>query len=117
MSATVLSNLSEYECWAATYPPEPHNPLMRAEQRAMLAQWPNIAGTCALDLACGSGRYSSALTEQGAARIVSLDFSAEMLRRSASEGRVRGDMMHLPFASGIFDFIVSGLAVGHAPDL
>ena len=36
----------------------PRNPLMRAEQRLMLRHWPAVTGRRALDLACGSGRYS-----------------------------------------------------------
>jgi len=111
------SNLDIYDCWANHYPPEPHNPLMRAEQRLMLEQWPGVAGTRALDLACGTGRYGSVLFATGAAEITSLDYSSEMLRRSSSGRRVRGNMMRLPFATGAFDVVVSGLAVGHAPQL
>ncbi|HEY2419180.1 MAG TPA: class I SAM-dependent methyltransferase [Steroidobacteraceae bacterium] len=117
VSAAALANLDAYDRWAGTYPPAPHNPLMRAEQRAMLEQWPGVAGTRALDLASGTGRYGSVLALTGAAQIISLDYSPEMLRRSSAPCRVRGDMMHLPFASGTFDVIVSGLAVGHAPEL
>jgi ubiquinone/menaquinone biosynthesis C-methylase UbiE len=117
MSAAGLANLDVYDCWADSYPPTPHNPLMRAEQRAMLEQWPGVTGARTLDLACGTGRYGSVLAATGAARITSLDFSPEMLRRSSSARRVRGDMMQLPFAAGVFDVVVSGLAVGHAPEL
>jgi SAM-dependent methyltransferase len=117
VTATALSNLHAYDLWAGSYPPRPHNPLMRAEQRAMLEQWPGVAGARALDLASGTGRYGSVLALTGAAQIISLDYSPEMLRRSTSPHRVRGDMMKLPFAPGIFDVVVSGLAVGHAPGL
>jgi SAM-dependent methyltransferase len=117
MAFSSRSNSTAYDSWAATYPPAPHNPLMRAEQQAMIAQWPDVTGACALDLACGTGRYGRVLTERGAARIISFDLSPEMLQRLEPPGRVRGDMMHMPFAAGVFDFIVSGLAVGHAPDL
>jgi malonyl-CoA O-methyltransferase len=117
VSAAEFSNLDAYDCWADSYPPEPHNPLMRAEQRGMLEQWPGVAGARALDLACGTGRYGSVLAATGAAQITSLDFSPEMLRRSSSPRRVRGNMMQLPFAPAVFDVVISGLAVGHAPEL
>jgi ubiquinone/menaquinone biosynthesis C-methylase UbiE len=117
MGAPELANLDAYDCWAHTYPPEPHNPLMRAEQRAMLEQWPGVVGARALDLACGTGRYGSVLAATGAIEITSLDFSPEMLRRSASPRRIRGNMMQLPFAPAVFGVVVSGLAVGHAPEL
>jgi ubiquinone/menaquinone biosynthesis C-methylase UbiE len=112
-----LPNLEAYDHWAPCYPPQPHNPLMRAEQRAMLEQWPGVSGARALDLACGTGRYGSVLSATGAAEITSLDFSPEMLRLSSSPRRVRADMTRLPFAAASFDIVVSGLAVGHAADL
>jgi ubiquinone/menaquinone biosynthesis C-methylase UbiE len=117
MAGAGLPNLEAYDHWAPCYPPQPHNPLMRAEQRAMLEQWPGVSGARALDLACGTGRYGSVLSATGAAEITSLDFSPEMLRRSGSPRRVRADMTRLPFASAVFDIVVSGLAVGHAADL
>ena len=53
------ATLEAYERWAPTYPPEPHNPLMRAEQREVLTQLPVLAGRRVLDLACGTGRYAA----------------------------------------------------------
>jgi SAM-dependent methyltransferase len=118
MTATpAVSTLDAYERWAPTYPPEPHNPLMQAEQRVMLELWPRVAGLRVLDLACGTGRYSRLLAEQGAREVIALDFSAEMLRRTDHGSRVRASMMQLPFADAVFDVVVSGLAVGHADDI
>ncbi|MGC1520297.1 MAG: class I SAM-dependent methyltransferase [Steroidobacteraceae bacterium] len=106
--------LAAYERWAPLYPPSAHNPLMRAEQRAMLEHLPPVAGRRALDLACGSGRYSRLLAEAQAAQIVALDFCAPMLRQVSAAVRVCGSMMQLPFADGTFDVVISGLALGHA---
>jgi malonyl-CoA O-methyltransferase len=103
-----------YDRWAPDYPPFAHNPLMRAEQSAMLEQWPQVASRRTLDLACGSGRYAELLAESGAADVIALDFSAAMLRQVAVANRVRACMMHLPFAGSLFDAVISGLAVGHA---
>ena len=50
-----------YDRWAPLYPPLPHNPVMRAEQAAMLQSLPDVCGARALDLACGSGRYAMIL--------------------------------------------------------
>jgi malonyl-CoA O-methyltransferase len=108
--------LAAYERWAPLYPPVPHNPLMRAEQRAMLQFWPEVAGARALDLACGTGRYSSLLSEGHAADIVALDFCVPMLMQVPVGTRVCASMMRLPFASDSFDVVISGLAVGHADD-
>ena len=115
--ADTLANLEAYELWAASYPPLPHNPLMRAEQMAMLALWPDLRGACALDLASGSGRYARLLEERGAAWVVATDLSPAMLKRAAVVHRVRADMNCLPFRSAAFDVLVCGLAVGHAARL
>lgn len=108
------ATLEAYERWAPRYPPVAHNPLMRAEQRAMLEHWPQVAGRSVLDLACGSGRYSRLLVESRAADIVALDFSTSMLAQVSTAHRVQADMMQLPFANDVFDAVISGLALGHA---
>jgi malonyl-CoA O-methyltransferase len=112
-----LSNGEAYDRWAPTYPPVPHNPLMRAEQAALLALCPEAGGARVLDLACGTGRYGLLLEQRGAACVVGVDLSAQMLQRAPLGRRVRADMARLPFADGQFDLVVSGLAVGHAPRL
>jgi malonyl-CoA O-methyltransferase len=117
MSAVASSTLEAYERWAPIYPPVAHNPLMRAEQRSMLEVFPNVDGGRALDLACGSGRYSQLLRGAHAAQIVALDFCVPMLEQVAVASRVRASMMQLPFQPAVFDAVVSGLAVGHATDI
>jgi malonyl-CoA O-methyltransferase len=90
---------------------------MRAEQRAMLDLWPQVSGRRALDLACGSGRYSRLLAQSQAAQIVAMDFCVPMLRQVSTADRVCGSMMHLPFAGESFDVVISGLALGHASNV
>jgi len=108
------STLEAYERWSSSYPPIPHNPLMRAEQTAMFECWPDVTGKRVLDLACGTGRYTHRLVDDRAAAVVALDLSEGMLRRAAAPGRVQADMMSLPLRTGAFDVVVSGLAIGHA---
>jgi malonyl-CoA O-methyltransferase len=109
--------LAAYRRWAPLYPPVAHNPLMRAEQQAMLQHWPEVAGLRALDLACGTGRYSRLLAEAGAADLIALDFCVPMLMQVPNGSRVCASMMQLPFAAGTFDVVISGLALGHAADV
>lgn len=111
------ANEAAYDLWASSYPPLPHNPLMAAEQAAVLALWPEVRGRRGLDLACGSGRYGVLMAQAGAAGVIGCDRSAGMLARAPLAHRVRADMQRLPFAAGRFDLIVCGLAVGHAPRL
>jgi malonyl-CoA O-methyltransferase len=106
--------LAAYEQWAPLYPPVAHNPLMRAEQKSMVEHWPMVEGRRALDLACGSGRYSRLLAETQAADIVAVDFCAPMLAQVSGVNRVCASMMHLPFADDTFHVVISGLALGHA---
>ncbi len=103
-----------YEQWAPLYPPMAHNPLMRAEERAMSSLWPEVTGRRALDLACGTGRYARLLTESGAREVVAMDFCPPMLTQVRDAHRVCASMMQLPFKGGAFDVVVSGLALGHA---
>ena len=116
-SAGRISCLEGYDRWAPSYPQVPGNPLMRLEQELMLREWPRVAGACALDLACGSGRYTKLLVEGGAASVIALDFSGPMLARVTGAARVRATMTRLPFREGAFDAVVCGLAIGHIPDL
>jgi ubiquinone/menaquinone biosynthesis C-methylase UbiE len=106
-----------YEHWAPLYPPRPHNPLMRAEQCAMSRLLPEVAGSQALDLAAGSGRYSQLLRESRAEHVVALDFCRPMLAQVSDASRVCGNMLQLPFRDESFDVVVSGLALGHAADV
>lgn len=112
-----VETLAAYERWAPLYPPIPHNPLMRAEQRAMVKHWPAVEGRRALDLACGTGRYSRVLTETHAAHIVALDVCSPMLAQVSGASRVRASMMDLPFGDESFDVVISGLALGHASSI
>ncbi len=113
---TAGATFDAYERWAPHYPPVAHNPLMRAEQRAMLDLWPAVTAPTALDLACGTGRYSRILAEKGAADIVAVDFSPAMLQ-SAGAHRVRASMSRLPFPPETFDVVICGLAIGHASNI
>lgn len=92
---------------------------MRLEQQAVLELLPEVIGKRVLDLACGSGRYLKLLRERGAASVVGLDLSPEMLRRARTLIRhlVQADLRLLPFPPSTFHLIVCGLAVGHVQDL
>jgi malonyl-CoA O-methyltransferase len=109
--------LAAYQRWAPLYPPTAHNPLMQAEQQAMVEHWPPVDGRRALDLACGTGRYSRLLAQTGAAQVVAMDFCVPMLHQVSGATRVCGSMMQLPFADQAFGIVISGLALGHAANV
>jgi malonyl-CoA O-methyltransferase len=85
-AAPILEPAAAYARWAPTYPARAHNPLMKAEERAMLALLPrDLGGRSIFDAGCGSGRYMIHALRRGARRIVGVDLSSEMLTRANAE--------------------------------
>lgn len=109
----VLDSQQAYQKWAADYPPVAHNAFMQIEQDTLLQLLPDVTGKTALDLACGSGRWSQILREHGAAQVVSVDDSLPMLQRGTPPFAIQGDMTATPLPHQRFDVIVCGLAIGH----
>lgn len=107
-----------YAEWAANYPPRAHNPLMEAEEAAVLSLLPPVEGRLVLDAGCGTGRYLQVLASLGA-RAVGIDASAAMLTRvrRRARGIMLGDMRALPIADAACDVVVSGLALMDVIDL
>jgi malonyl-CoA O-methyltransferase len=107
-----------YALWAETYPPWPHNPLMRVEQSAVEPILCAAAPARALDVGTGTGRYLPLLASAGARLVVGLDMSLPMLGRKAyGLPRVCADACRLPFPDSSFDLICSSLMVGDLEDL
>src|SRR5579863_3159981 len=78
-----------YERWAETYDDAP-NPLLHLEERKLTALLPDLDGKCALDLACGTGRWLEKLLGMGARLQVGVDFSAAMLRVAGKKSALHG---------------------------
>ena len=113
-----LASQDAYQLWAATYPPEAHNALMRTEHARVSRIIEELRPARALDVGTGSGRYLAVLAEAGAGLAVALDFSSRMLARiSRDTPRVCGDARSLPFAAGTFDLLNASLVAGDVPDL
>src|SRR5512145_820243 len=90
-----LEPAAAYALWAEDYPPYAHNPLMQAEERAMLALLPaDLGGLRILDAGCGSGRYLLHARRRGAGQAVGVDLSAEMLARARAELRIENQELN-----------------------
>lgn len=121
--ADVLAAVQEgYDRWAAVYDHDA-NPLLALEGPAVWATIGDVRGVAALDLGCGTGRHALWLAAAGAV-VTAVDFSEGMLaeaRRKPGADAVRFVVhdLHrsLPFPSGSFDVVVSGLVLEHLRDL
>jgi malonyl-CoA O-methyltransferase len=122
----ILPPAEAYALWASGYPAYAHNPLMHAEERAMLGLLPDsLRGQVVLDAGCGSGRYMLHALQRGAARVTGVDLSPQMLTRARVElGAARpevelrqGTLAALPVTDEWADLTICGLVVGHLEKL
>lgn len=124
----ILAPAEAYALWASSYPAHAHNPVMYAEQRAMLALMPDeLHGQAVLDVGCGSGRYMLHALQRGAARVIGVDLSPEMLERAATElaalqpdaevDLVQGSLAALPVPDARANLTICALVVGHLENL
>jgi len=124
----ILEPADAYALWAPSYPACAHNPVMLAEERAMRSLLPqDLSGRNVLDAGCGTGRYLRYATQRGAARMLGVDLSRDMLlradaelsteRRRASIELLQGSLDDLPVADGWADLSLCALAVGHLEQL
>lgn len=119
--AEILEPRDAYALWAASYPPHAHNPVMQAEERAMLELMPaDLTGLTVLDAGCGSGRYMRHALRRGATRAAGVDLSPAMLQRAAavpSGGAplqvAQARLTALPLPDALADLTVCGLVIGH----
>jgi malonyl-CoA O-methyltransferase len=124
----ILEPAQAYALWAANYPAHAHNPVMQAEERAMLGLMPaDLRDQVVLDAGCGSGRYMLHALRRGATRVTGVDLSPEMLERAdmalidawhgATVELKQGSLMALPVPDASADLTVCGLVIGHLENL
>ena len=82
----------------------------------------DLKGALVLDAGCGAGRFAEVALDAGAT-VVALDYSSAVdacWSTFAFHPRlhlVQGDIYHLPFAPGTFDFVYSFGVLQHTPDV
>jgi demethylmenaquinone methyltransferase/2-methoxy-6-polyprenyl-1,4-benzoquinol methylase len=78
-------------------------------------------GDRVLDACCGTGDLAIAAQRRGAAEVIGLDFSEEMLERARQKAPelewVQGDALALPFADESFDAATVGFGIRNVDDL
>jgi ubiquinone/menaquinone biosynthesis C-methylase UbiE len=114
----VLDVDDAYRDWAETYD-EP-NPLIVAEERAMLGVLSSYPVGRAADVATGTGRVAARLVGLGH-ETVAIDGSRAMLERAAAnapEARiVQADLTRMPLRDGSVNVLSCALALTHVSDL
>ncbi len=124
----ILTPAHAYALWASSYPAYAHNPVMQAEERAMLQLMPaELKNHAVLDAGCGSGRYMVHALQRYAVRVRGVDLSPEMVDRAESELHTyragakielsQGSLTSLPIPDAWADLAICGLVVGHLENL
>ena len=115
-----LDPISGYKNWSEVYDKNP-NLLIEVEEpvvTSILSK--DMRRGSALDLACGTGRYSKILDSLGF-DVVGVDRSEEMLNKSKRNNPgldyVLGEMIDIPMGNDSVDLLVCGLALTHLPDI
>ncbi|WP_018182621.1 class I SAM-dependent methyltransferase [Kaistia granuli] len=94
-----------------------------AEWPSLRAMLPELKGLRVVDLGCGYGWFCRYAREQGAAEVLGLDVSEQMLARARSMTSDAGiryertDLEHLDLPPAAFDFAYSSLTLHYIADL
>ena len=87
------------------------NPLLALEARIAVPLLPDLQGRLAIDVGGGTGRWSGEFLRRGA-RVVTIDLSESMLRRSAGAA-VIADARALPLPDSCAHFAISAFAFSY----
>ena len=111
-----------YDRWSIVYDDD-QNPLQGLEGPLVQQAFGNVQGLKVLDMGCGTGRHTLWLAQAGA-KVTGIDFSEAMLDKARKKTKeysiklIKHDLHErLPFRSGQFDMVVSGLLLEHIADL
>jgi 2-polyprenyl-3-methyl-5-hydroxy-6-metoxy-1,4-benzoquinol methylase len=125
LEAVVAQNIYDNPAFFAGYSEFPRSKIGLAgtsEWPAMRALLPAIAGKRVLDLGCGFGQLSRWLADEGAASVLGIDLSENMLARAVPEtdssavSYRRADLESLSLEPQSFELIVSSMAFHYVED-
>ena len=111
MGAIRVSAREGYALWADTWDATP-SPIVALEHRALLPWIARLHPRRAIDVGCGTGRWTARLSAIG------VDASPAMLAVAAAKPGLRGrlavaDATALPIASAAADLVLCALTLGH----
>lgn len=93
------------------------------EWQSLAALLPDMRGRCVVDLGCGFGWFCRYASEQGAAEVLGIDVSENMLRRARDTTHEpairyeRADLEQLTLPASSFDLVYSSLALHYIAQL
>ncbi len=89
-------------------------------RKKLITMLGDVKGKRILDICCGTGDLSRALSEHGG-KVTSLDFSMNMLktgiRNQAITEAIAADAAHLPFKTDTFDAVTISFGIRNIPDI
>jgi SAM-dependent methyltransferase len=114
MGAIPVSARAGYELWADTWDTTP-SPIVALEHRTLLPWIQRLRPDRAIDVGCGTGRWTARLSAIG------VDASPAMLAVAAVKTGLRGrlavaDAASIPIADSVADLVLCALTLGHLPD-
>jgi malonyl-CoA O-methyltransferase len=114
MAAIPVSAREGYALWADTWDATP-SPIVALERRALLPLIGSLHPRRAIDVGCGTGRWTERLCAIG------VDLSPAMLAIAAAKSGLRGrlavaDATSIPIASSAADLVLCALTLGHLSD-
>lgn len=86
----------------------------------------SLKGKTLLDMGCGSGRFTIALTMTGAKKVYGIDLGSESIKNGASIAEAAnineitfdtGSVLELPYTDNFFDFVFCNGVLHHTEDL
>lgn len=108
-----------YALWAQRYDTE-YNPLIELDNAVLRPLLDRYSAGDALDVACGTGRWTQYLSERGHV-VKGIDESAEMLEIARAKipdvEFLQADLRSLPVPDASIDLVVCSLALTHLPEL
>lgn len=114
-----FSSSAGYSKWATNYDQMP-NLLLDAEQPQVTALLRSFQPGKVVDLACGTGRYTTLLKKLDH-QVIGIDQSESMLTIARQKDEtikyIQGDISNTPFSDGEFDLVNCSLALSHSKDL
>jgi malonyl-CoA O-methyltransferase len=114
MAATPVSARVGYQLWADSWDTTP-SPIVALEHRTMLPCIERLRPCRAIDVGCGTGRWTTLLSAIG------IDVSPAMLAVASAKPGLRGrlavgDAASIPIASSVAGLVLCALTLGHVSD-